>query len=313
MEIRMSKPRIFQKVALFLLAVLIRVSAGEVFAAEEPLPAKDLLLDTYQSNTARLETNSFGIPLFLDSYEKDDRVQVDVYGILNHPFNSIARELKVPANWCDIVTLPPNVKACTYGETARTGTLTFYLGRKVYQAPEDTRQIRYRFRNIEQQHGYLEDMLTADEGPYGTRDHKMRFEALSLDKGRTFVHVSYSYSDSAALRLAAKIYFATLGRDKVGFTVTGLDSDGNPDYIGGPRGAVERNAVRYYFAIQSFMDTLRIPEESRFTKRIIEWYDLTSRYRKQLYDLDRKDYLTFKAAEHKDQVELQRRIDEGCK
>jgi len=46
----------------------------------------------------------------------------------------------------------------------------------------------------------------------------MRFEALSLDDGRTFVHASYTFSDSAALCLAAKIYFVTLGWNKAGFT-----------------------------------------------------------------------------------------------
>jgi hypothetical protein len=139
----------------------------------------------------------------------------------------------------------------------------------------------------------------------------MRFEAVPLDGGRTFVHVSYEYNGSVALRLAEKVYFATLGLGKVGFTVTGTDSEGNPIYIGGARGAVERNAVRYYFAIQSVMNTLRYPEKSRFSMRISEWYDLTSRYRKQLFDLDKNDYLAFKTKEHKNQVTLQLSIGTG--
>jgi hypothetical protein len=139
----------------------------------------------------------------------------------------------------------------------------------------------------------------------------MRFEALPLDGGRTFVRVSYSYNDSIALRLAENLYFATLGRGKVGFTVIGTGKNGKPDYIGGPRGALERSAVRYYFAIQSVMNTLRYPEESRFSMRINEWYDLTTRYRKQLSDLDKEDYLTFKTKEHKNQVTLQHQIGTG--
>jgi len=39
--------------------------------------------------------------------------------------------------------------------------------------------------------------------------------------------------------------------------------------------------------------------------RISEWYDLTSIYKKQLFELDKKDYLTFKAKEHINQVILQ--------
>ena len=169
----------------------------------------------------------------------------------------------------------------------------------------------YQYHNVFQRQGHLDINLRADAGPYGTKDHRMRFEALPLDGSRTFVHVSYAYSDSVALRLAAKVYFATFGRDKVGFTVAGTDSNGNPVYIGGPRGSIERNAVRYYLAIQSFMNTLRYPEGSRFSMRVSEWYDLTTRYRVQLFELDKEDYLTFKTNEHKNQVILQRSIGKG--
>jgi len=61
-------------------------------------------------------------------------------------------------------------------------------------------------------------------------------------------------------------------------------------------------------AIQSFMNTLRYSEKSRFSMRTNEWYDLTTRYRKQLLDLNKKDYLTSKTREHKNQVMLQRQI-----
>jgi len=299
------------KFFLFMVAVATFFSAGSASAGEKPRQGEDILLDTYHRNMAKLETSSFGLPLFLESFERDDRVHVDVYGIFDYPFSSVVNVLKVPANWCDIVSLHPNVKACTYREEPGTWLLTFYIGRKVYQPPENMRQVIYHYRKVDQEQGYLDIILSADAGPFGTKDHRMRFEALTLDKGRTFVHVSYSYSDSIALRLAGKAYFATLGRGKVGFTVTGTDGNGKPVYIGGPRGAIERNAVRYYLAIQSFMNTLRYPEENRFSMRTSGWYDLTTRYRKQLFDLDKKDYLTFKTKEHKNQVTLQRSIGTG--
>ena len=285
-------------------------------AAQELRPLRrgdEVLLDTYHRIGSKLEKNSFGVPLFLESFESDDRVHADVYGTFDHSFSSVLTMLKVPANWCDIVSLHPNVKVCTYREQPGSWLLTFYLGRKTYQRPEDTRQVIYHYRNVEQRQGYLDISLSADEGPFGTRDHRMRFEALPLDGGRTFVHVSYAYSDSAALRLAEKVYFATLGWGKVGFTVTGTDNNGKPVYIGGPRGALERSAVRYYFAIQSFMDTLNYPEESRFSMRISKWYDLTARYRRQLFDLDKKDFLLYKTAENKNRVTLQQRIRAGLK
>ena len=305
---QMYNYRKLPKFFLFVVAAVILLSAGSASAAAKPRQGADLLQETYHRNIAKLENNSFGLPLFLESFEQGDRVNVDVYGIFNYPFSSVVNALKVPANWCDIVSLHPNVKACTYSVLPGAGMLTFYIGRKFYQSPEDSRQVMYHFRNVVQQQEYLDILLSADAGPFGTNDHKMRFEALPLEGGRTFVHVSYAYSDSVALRLAAKVYFVTLGRDKVGFTVTGKDGNGKPVYIGGPRGSIERNAVRYYFAIQTFMNSLRYAEERRFGMRSSEWYDLTSRYRKQLFDMDKQEYLTSKSTEHKNQLILQRKI-----
>lgn len=293
---------------LFLAAVAIVFSAGPVSAFTETGQGPDGLLRTYHRTRTRLETNSFGLPLSVESVERDDRVHVDVYGIFDFPFNSVVNGLKVPATWCDIVSLHPNIKACTFKELQGEWLLTFYPGKKSYQAPEDTRPVTYHYRVVNQQQGYLDIGLSADAGPFGTKDHNMRFEALPLGRNRTYVHVSYAYSDSLALRLATKMYFATLGLGKVGFTETGRDRNGYPVYIGGPRGALERSAVRYYFAIQSVMNTMRYPEESRFSMRLSEWFDLTSRYRRQLFDLDRQDYLTFKSSEHRNQTEIQRRV-----
>lgn len=293
-----------------MVATAIFFFTGSASAVEVSRQGKDLLLDIYHENKARLEANSFGFPLFLESFELDDRIRVDVYGILDFPFRSVANVLNVPANWCDIVSLHPNVKACTYQKQLDGSLLTFYIGSKTYQPLEDTHQVISHYRSIDQA-GYLDVTLNADTGPFGSKDIRMRFEALPLDGGKTFVHVRYAYSDSVVLRLVSKIYFATLGRGKVGFTVTGTDGNDGPVYIGGPRGAIERSAVRYYFAIQSFMNTLHYPEKSRFSMRTNEWYDLTTRYRKQLFDLDKKDYLTFKVKEHENQMTLQRRIGAG--
>jgi len=309
--IRMFKIRKATKLFLCMIAAAIIFPVGYAAAVAKAPPGEDTLLATYHSNAARLETSSFGLPLFLDSSERGDRVHVDVYGTFEYPFNSIASVLKVPANWCDIVALHPNVKACTYSKLSGDGVLTFYIGKKEYQPPEDSRPVVYHYRNVVEQKGYLDIILRADEGPFGTKDHTMRFEALSLKGGKTFVHVSYEYSDSVALRLAGKAYFATLGRSKVGFTVTGTDGNDKPVYIGGPRGAVERNAVRYYFAIQSFMIALHSPEKSLLSMRTGRWYDLTARYRQQLFDLDRQEYLAFKVTEHKNQVLLQQLIGTG--
>ncbi|RQW89534.1 MAG: hypothetical protein EHM79_03040 [Geobacter sp.] len=299
------------KLFLLVAAAAFILSPGSVLALEKPRQGEDILLDNYHRNKANLEKNNFGLPIFVESIERDDRAHVDVYGIIEYPFSSVVKVLQVPASWCEIVSLTPNVKACTYQKREDGWQLTFYFGRKVYQPPEDSRQVICHFRKVEQRQGYLDIVLSADAGPFSTKNHRMRFEALSLDGRRTFVRVSYSYSESVALRLAERAYFATFGRSKVGFTVIRMDGNGKPVYIGGRRGAIERNAVRNYLAIQTFMDTLRYPEERRLSMRLSEWYNFASRFRKQLLDLEKQDYLTYKTKENKNQVTLQRQIGTG--
>jgi hypothetical protein len=296
------------KFFLCVVAAAIFVLPCSCLAEEKPLPAQSALPDIYRTFEARLEKNSFGFPLYLESSDEGGRMDVDVFGIFDHPFGSVAEVLKVPANWCDIALLHPNVKACTYKELSGSWRLSFYTGRKVYQQPSDAHRSDFLYRIAAQRGDYLDVVLSAPEGPFGTKDHRMRFEAFALDEGRTFVRVSYAYRHSFSGRLAASVYFAIFGRGRAGFTVTGTDSSGNPVYIGGQRGAMERNVVRYYFAIQSFMDAERRPEAGRFVTRINRWYDLTSRYRKQLFDLEKKEYLTLKTEEQKNQILMQRRI-----
>ena len=284
-------------------------SVRPAIAVEWPGQGRETLLDSYQRNKARLETSSFGLPLIVDSAQRDNYVYVNVYGIFDHPFSSMTNVLKVPANWCDIVSIYPNVKACTASDLSGAWQLTLYLGTKGYQPPDETRQVTYRFRYEDQQQEQMDIILHSDEGPFGTKDHKLRFAALPLDRDKTFVLVRYAYRDSAALRLVTKIYFATIARHLTGFTVSGTDRHGNPVSIGGPRGAVERSAVRYYNAIQSFLNTWRSPAEKRFIMSLNEWYALSRRYGKKLLDIDKEEYFAAKTRERKNQIRLQQQID----
>ena len=300
-----------KKLALFFLPGLIAVlflHIGSGLAVEKPHEGEDVLFGAYHKHRARLEKNDFGFPLYLESSEHSGTLHVDVYGIFEHPFSSVTSMLKIQGNWCDIASLHPNVKACTYVVFPNESRLTFYIGRKIRQSPEDAHQSVYHYRNVEERQGYLDIVLTAAEGPFGTKDHKMRFEAIPLEEGKTFAHVSYTYSAGFPANLAGKIYFATLGRGRAGFTVTGVDGNGDPIYIGGQRGAIERNVVRYYLAIQSFMDTMHSPEEGRLAMRLSRWYDYTSRFKKQLFEMEKKDYVEGKTDEYKKQMALQQRV-----
>ena len=53
--------------------------------------------------------------------------------------------------------------------------------------------------------------------------------------------------------MAMQTYLATIGSQKVGFTVVDKQADGKPVYQGGVLGLLERNTMRYYLAIDAYL------------------------------------------------------------
>jgi hypothetical protein len=283
------------------------VLTGFARASENPLKDREMLLDTYNRIEARLAKNGFDFPLYLESADQGKKVNADVYGIIDHPFGNVYDMLSRPANVCDIVNLHSEVKACTYRELSDSSRLAVYVGKNPDQPAEEADPFIYTYQDLQALPGYMSFVLKAEKGPFGTKNHTMRIEALSLDSGRTFVRISYSYG-SPAFRLFEKLYFATFGRGKVGFTVTGTDENGKPVYVSGARGAIERCAVRYFLGIKAFMDASRFSGDRRFSGLISEWYDLTNRFRRQLFEMEKKDYIDLKTEERKKQIMLQQRF-----
>jgi len=71
------------------------------------------LQNTYREIEALLNGGQFAIPMHLESLEERNALRGDVYGIIETPFMALRDALVVPANWCDIVLLHHNIKACT--------------------------------------------------------------------------------------------------------------------------------------------------------------------------------------------------------
>lgn len=287
--------------AVFLLGAVFYCNAAGARAAEPQASGERALVDKYPVIKAKLEKNQFGAPIYLESSEVENSLRVEMYGIINHPFGAVRDALQSPGNWCDITSLHLNIKSCTWRKAADQWLVTLYSGRKQYQPPADAYPLIFKFTVLAQQPTYLAVALSADQGPLRTRDHRIRLEAAPLDKSRTLVHFSYFYSHGKVARMAIKTYFATLARDKVGFSVVSGQS-GNPVYIAGVRGAIERNAVRYYLAVETYMDTLNYPEVQRFEQRINLWYDLTARYPRQLKESEKTEYIAIKRREHNNQI-----------
>jgi hypothetical protein len=204
----------------------------------------------------QLKNNSFQRALYIDSAQAGDNLKGDVYAVLDHPFSQLSGELKDPENWCDILILPFNTKYCHAMGGDGATNLMVRIGRKFDQPVQDAYKLQFAYRPVAATPEYFESRLAAKEGPLGTRDYHIVVAAVPLDDKRTFMHLSYAYGYGFAGKVAMQAYLATAGADKVGFSVTGKDANGQPVFMGGVRGAVERNAMRYYLAIDSYLDSL---------------------------------------------------------
>jgi len=120
------------------------------------------------------------------------------------------------------------------------------------------------------------------------------------------LHYEYDYGNT--LKIALKGYFNTLGRRKVGFTIIGKNHQGEPIYVKGSQGLIERNSVRYYFSIISYLSSIGFDETLRFDKRLNHWYESVNHYPKQLHELSWKEYTANKKKEYKNQIMLQNMI-----
>jgi hypothetical protein len=199
--------------------------------------------------------------------------------------------LSGPSPWCDILIMPINTKECRVTERPAGTNLTVRIGRKSDQAVKDAFPIVFAYRLAESSNDYLAVRLDAENGPLGTHDYRVLLEATPVENGKTFLHLRYSYGYGMAGRLAMQAYLATAGAGKVGFTPAGND------LIGGMRGVVERNTMRYYLAIDAYLNTAAGPAGQRVERRLMEWFDSTEQYKRQLHELDRDAYLAMKRKE----------------
>ena len=253
----------------------------------------------------QLRSSPFGSALVIDSAEQPDTLRGDVYAVLDHPFATVSQALKDPARWCDILILPFNTKYCHAVDGANGPALQVRIGRKFDQPVEQAFRLEFAHRNVAARQDYFESRLSAPSGPVGTRDYRIAVAAVPLEDGkRTFLQLSYAYGFGSLGRMAMQAYLGTVGADKVGFTITGKDANGQPQYIGGVRGAVERNAMRYYLAIDAFLDSLSAPPAQQVQERIRRWFAATERFPVQLREMPWRTYADMKQHEYERQQTL---------
>lgn len=280
----------------FVLLLAVGWLSAHAYAGPGALRAK------YGELREQLSHSKFGRALHVDSSEAGDTLNGDVYAVLDYPFGSVSQALKDPADWCDVLLLPFNTKYCrAEPSSAGAAALHVRIGRKFDQPVQDAYRLDFALQPVAATGEYFESRLTAANGPVGTRDYRIVVSAVPLDAKRTFLHFSYSYAYGMTGRIAMQAYLATAGADKVGFSVSGRDGNGQPIYIGGVRGAIERTAMRYYLAIDAHLASLGVPPEQQLDKRIGHWFAATERYPRQLHEMDRGTYVAMKRGEYERQ------------
>ena len=279
-------------------------SSGTVLAAGPDAPAAALHAH-YAALGERLHNNPFQRALTLDSAETDNEVKGDIHARIDYPFSTVRAALNDPAHWCDVLILHINTKHCRATADADGTVLAVSIGKKTPQPIKDAYPIDFSYRLVAATSNYLEIQLHAPQGPLSTHDYHIQLQAVPVENGRTFLRLTYSYDYGTAGRIAMKTYLATLGSGKVGFTRTSRQPGSTPEPIGGMRGVIERNAMRYYLAIDAYLATYGTPSAQQLQQRLHTWFSATEQYPRQLRELDRTAYIAMKRSEYQRQQTVQ--------
>lgn len=281
----------------FVLACIAISGAGRVSAAIPETNSAASLRAQYLALGERLSRNQFQRPLYLDSAESSNHLRGDIYALVDYPFADVNAALSRPTDWCDVLILHLNTKYCR-GSTDQAGTIfTVRIGKKADQPIDDAYRVEFAFRAAAPVPTFLEVQLDAATGPLNTSNYHILVEAIPVEGGRTFLHLKYAYDFGFAGRMAMQVYLATAGSGKVGFTITGRKANGEPEYIDGVRGVVERNAMRYYLAVDAYLGALATPPAAQLEKRLQTWFNSTERYSRQLREMERDAYMEMKRRE----------------
>lgn len=269
--------------------------SSPAWTAEPDIHSAVALRAKHAALDERLRHNPFERELYLVSAESPKDIKGDIFAVVDYPFATVSGVFKQAENWCDVLNLHLNTKYCRAETNAGGTTLAVRIGKKYSQPVEDAYPLDLRYRVTAASAKFLEIQLSAQEGPLSTRNYRIQLQAIPLTEGRTFLHFSYAYGYGMAGRIAMKTYLALLGGNRVGFTKT-LQAD-KAGYIGGMRGVVERNAMRYYLAIDAYLAALSEPPAQQEQTRLDGWFTATEQYSRQLHELGRDEYMSMKRIE----------------
>jgi len=275
---------------------LIGAAALGPLAAEAKLEAgsAQAMRELHRKYAEALADSPLRRPVVIDSAETDGGLQGDIFAIVDHPIDEVRRALERSSQWCDMLVLHINNRRCRAIRSPDGEKLTLSVVPSYDKPIEQAFELGFVHRVVHATRDYLQVELDAEEGPMGTSQYRVMLEAIPLGERQTFLHFAYAYDHNMVARLATMAYLATFGSSKVGFTVVGKTSDGQPDYIRGLRGLMERNAMRYFLALDAYLDGVAVPPPERADKRLNTWFQSVEQYPTQLHEVDLATYLAIK-------------------
>jgi hypothetical protein len=270
-------------------------------AEELEMPESDpaaSLRNRYVALSEQLEQSPIQQGLYLESAESSRASRGDLYAVVDYPFAMVSDAFTNPENWCEALLLHLNIKYCHADTDDERTVLSVALGKKTEQPLNETHRVKFGYNVTLSGADYMAVDLDARKGPLGTRNYHFALELIALEGERSFLHIQYSYSYGLMARLAMRFYLATSGSAKVGFTMVESKDNRPPHLIGGVRGALERNTMRYYLALEAFLSAVATPAPQRFEESLERWYTATERYALQLHEVDHDDYVAMKRNEY---------------
>ncbi len=285
----------------WILVVASAVCVTAAFAEETTVPEPDRaasLRDRYVALSEQLEQSPILRGLYLESAESARASRGDLYAVVDYPFATVSDVFADPESWCEALILHLNIKYCRVDAEDERPVLSVAIGRKTEQPLSEAHRVKFGYKVMLPGADYMAVALDARKGPLGTRNYHIALELIALEGEKSFLHIEYSYSEGLLARLATRLYFATSGSSKVGFTRIGGEKGEPPRLVGGVRGALERNTMRYYLALEAYLSTAATQSPKRFEESLERWYAATERYALQLHEVNHDDYVTMKRNEY---------------
>ena len=281
------------------LCLALAVLASGVHADADEAGSAPALREQHQKLAGKLAASPLRRPVHLESAETDGGLQGDVYAVVDHPLEQVRAALGNGAQWCEMLLLHINNRRCHVSRQPQGETLTLSVVQRYDKPVEQAFELPFIRRTASDSRDYLSVRLSAESGPLGTSNYRVTLEAVPLSERQTFLHFGYAYDHNMMARLATMAYLATFGSHKVGFTVVGKTASGEPEYIRGLRGLMERNAMRYFFTLDAYLAGLDVPPAQRDERRLHRWFEAIDQYPTQLREVDLATYLEHKRSDRR--------------